>query len=215
MCQNKDEDMSSYKEGQVHQLMDRLEKEGFTSEHITKLGQMENLQSIRDVLDGLAQIITVKFLQVVKQGLQIPSLTTPFIVKDNFVNGKGIKFYFGGNFKNWFMGQTVESHNATALNSWLLTKNLLDNAVLKGLGDNCETTLDVVYALIKNQPNGEEGVLLNNGKSNIFYIKDVSGVLRAVHVYLDGAVWCVGAIFVLNPSVWYEGLQVFSRNSVI
>jgi len=46
MCQ-KEEDMSSYKEGQVHQLMERLEAEGFTPDDVTKLGQYENLSDIR------------------------------------------------------------------------------------------------------------------------------------------------------------------------
>lgn len=48
--------MSSYKEGQVHQLVEALEKNGFTSEHITKLGQFKKLSSIIKVLDGYAEI---------------------------------------------------------------------------------------------------------------------------------------------------------------
>jgi hypothetical protein len=56
MCQ-KEEDMSSYSEWQVHQLVDKLEAEGFTAEHITKLGQYANLGDIRLVLDGRAKIV--------------------------------------------------------------------------------------------------------------------------------------------------------------
>lgn len=48
--------MSPYTEGQTHQLMDKLEKEGFTPDHITKLGQFKNLKTIKSVLDGLAKI---------------------------------------------------------------------------------------------------------------------------------------------------------------
>ena len=51
--------MSSYTEGQVHQLVDRMEAEGFTTEHITKLGQMSNLRDIRFVLDGQAKIVSI------------------------------------------------------------------------------------------------------------------------------------------------------------
>jgi hypothetical protein len=49
MCQ-KEEDMSSYTEGQIHQLANKLEAEGFTPEDITKLGQLKNLS---DIIRGL------------------------------------------------------------------------------------------------------------------------------------------------------------------
>jgi hypothetical protein len=55
MCQ-KEEDMSSYTEGQVPQLMERFQSEGFTSEHLTLLGQYKNLGSIKDVLEGRSEI---------------------------------------------------------------------------------------------------------------------------------------------------------------
>jgi len=49
--------MSSYLEGQTHQLMEALEAKGFTPEEITKLGQSgELLARFRSVLNGLAKI---------------------------------------------------------------------------------------------------------------------------------------------------------------
>ena len=51
--------MSSYTEGQTHQLVDRLEDQGFTPGHITKLGQFDNLAGIKSVLDGTAKITPV------------------------------------------------------------------------------------------------------------------------------------------------------------
>lgn len=51
--------MSSYKEGQVHQLMEKFEAEGFTADDITKLGQFNNLQGIKQVLNGYAEIIPI------------------------------------------------------------------------------------------------------------------------------------------------------------
>ena len=66
--------MSSYKEGQVHQLLKRLEKEGFTSEHLTKLGQLKDLQAIKNVLDGLSEIKLI--------GRLIDCDADPFLPKD-------------------------------------------------------------------------------------------------------------------------------------
>lgn len=54
--------MSSYTEGQVHQLMERFQSEGFTSEHLTLLGQYKNLGFIKDVLEGRAEIKPVEYL---------------------------------------------------------------------------------------------------------------------------------------------------------
>lgn len=55
--------MSSYSEGQTHQLADALEAKDFTPEHITKLGQYKRLGDIRLVLDGQAEIVMVKKAQ--------------------------------------------------------------------------------------------------------------------------------------------------------
>ena len=50
------EDMSSYTEGQVHQLVEAFEKKGgLTSDHLTKLGQSD-LSLLRGWLDGLSEI---------------------------------------------------------------------------------------------------------------------------------------------------------------
>lgn len=48
--------MSSYAEGQTHQLVDKLEAEGFTPADLTKLGQFANLVGIKAVLNGQAKI---------------------------------------------------------------------------------------------------------------------------------------------------------------
>jgi hypothetical protein len=50
--------MSSYLEGQVHQLMESLEKSGFTAGDITNLGQFKGLAKVRDVVRGISEIVT-------------------------------------------------------------------------------------------------------------------------------------------------------------
>lgn len=55
--------MSSYKEGQVHQLANALEAEGLTSEELTALGQNRNsvLTDVKLVLRGLAKVVLESF----------------------------------------------------------------------------------------------------------------------------------------------------------
>lgn len=54
--------MSSYSEGQTHQLMTKLEAAGYTADDITKLGQSKHLPEIKDVLNGRAVISYPKHL---------------------------------------------------------------------------------------------------------------------------------------------------------
>lgn len=54
--------MSSYAEGQTHQLVNALEAASFTANHLTKLGQFHNLNGVKKLLDGLAKIKIVKHL---------------------------------------------------------------------------------------------------------------------------------------------------------
>ena len=56
--------MSSYKEGQTHQLLNALEAQGFTPDHLTKLGQFKDLSLIREVLDDRAEIRLIEYLVV-------------------------------------------------------------------------------------------------------------------------------------------------------
>lgn len=52
--------MSSYSEGQTHQLMDALEAAGYTPADVTRLGQFDDLPGIRGVLHGRSKIVVVK-----------------------------------------------------------------------------------------------------------------------------------------------------------
>ena len=51
--------MSSFSEGQTHQLMEALEAKGFTPNHVTKLGQFARLGDIPKLLDGQLALVDV------------------------------------------------------------------------------------------------------------------------------------------------------------
>ena len=52
--------MSSYTEGQTHQVMDALQAAGWTADDVTKFGQFKDLPGIRSVVRGHAEIRVVK-----------------------------------------------------------------------------------------------------------------------------------------------------------
>ncbi|MEK7639868.1 MAG: hypothetical protein AAB424_01890 [Patescibacteria group bacterium] len=51
--------MSSYSEGQVHQLVEKLEQADFTADDLTKLGQIKDLSGIRNVVRGFSEIVPI------------------------------------------------------------------------------------------------------------------------------------------------------------
>jgi len=146
----------------------------------------------------------------------IVGTVTKFAIADHFkLSNITIKFlYIGDNFKSWFYGKTEEAKDvAVSSPHHDLSKVSLDCEILNDLGGEAkaEVTMAGVYKLVNCQPNGEPGVLLTNGYTNIFYVRDVSGVLRAVYVHRYGDGWDVHANSVEDPDRWSAGSRVFSR----
>ena len=152
--------------------------------------------------------------------IDIPASSESFIAKEKFVvntssNAKVRISYLGDNFKENFLGKMEDPIGETTLQYGKLLKRSVDEPIIAELGGEVkvETTLVEMFSLIEKQGNGQSGTLLTNGYANIFYIRDVKGVLWAVACgwYDDG--WRVVALFVGHPAEWDDGDQVFSRNS--
>lgn len=150
----------------------------------------------------------------------IPAISEHFIVFDRFVLnfGPGVKpgvriCYLGDDLKEWFGGKIEKPVASTELRYAKLLRTERDDPIMKELGEAKETTLAQVHALMKLQPNGQEGALLTSGWANIFYVCDIQGELRAVRVSWDGVGWSVSAYSVTFPSRWGDENRVFSRNS--
>jgi hypothetical protein len=116
----------------------------------------------------------------------LPATTGKFIAKDKFAVGSNGISFLGDNFNSWFLagkGKIEDPIVETTLRCHKLRNASLDTPIIAKLGGEAkaETTLTGIFALMERQNNGEE-VLLTNGYANIFYVKDVKGVLRAVHV---------------------------------
>lgn len=153
----------------------------------------------------------------------ITARTERFVAKEKFVvdtkRNAPVKIsYLSNDFKERFLsgdGKVEDPIAEQTLRYARLRKSSVDAPIIAELGGEvkAETTLAEVYALMAQQPNGENGVLITNGYANIFYIRDIRGVLRAVYVIWDGVGWDVNADPVGDPDEWDDGRQVFSRNS--
>lgn len=206
---------SNHSIGSMNQLADALDNAGFTSEDVTKLKQFGNLKAIKDLFYGRADIVMTKILELLGTVI-IPATTEKFVVRDYISKlRKKRKVYTGSNFENWFFNKTVEPISKSELRYHKLRKNSVDDLIIAELGSEAkaETTLAEMFALMQMQPNGESGILLTNGYANIFYVRDINSVLRVVYCYWCDVVWIVSAYPVGYPGAWFDGRQVFSRNS--
>ncbi len=149
-----------------------------------------------------------------------------FVAKNKFKlkQDGGICVRIDADFTRWFLsgrGKVEDPQGKHKLRYGRLRKpapdipeNSVESAIIPELGGEAkaETTLTEVCYLIEIQPNGRKGVLLTNGRANIFYVRDQFGVLRVVSVrYFDHG-WWVYASLVDDPIRWNADNQVFSRS---
>ncbi len=199
-------------QGLGHQLEMALERTGWTEEKVNELTKGDFLARVRQVVDGLAEIVVPKLLKLLRT-VSVPACRK-FSARSTFGAPKpAIKlWYLGDNFKKNFLPKVEKNIPATELTVSELTMTSVDGPILAELGSKAETSLFHFWYLLSQQPNGEPGVLLTNGYTNIFYIKDVNDTRWAVRAdWYTVHGWRVIADSVGGPDGWGAGNQVFSR----
>ena len=192
---------------------------------VNKLGGEESAERfLRDELAVCERPKNNIILELVST-VVVTATTGKFIAKDKFVvntkRNAPVKIsYLDDNFTLWFLngdGKTEDPESEQTLRYHKLRQSSVDGPIIAELGgaEKSETTLSEMFSLMEKQKNGEDGCLLNNGHSNIFYIKDGTGMLRAVGVVWHDDGWYVGAGGVASPYGWDVGRRVFSRNSAL
>jgi hypothetical protein len=154
---------------------------------------------------------SAQFLDPIKAAVIIPAAAKPFVANNHFiVNTKKnapVKISnLGGTFSAWFLGKSEVAFTGSTLRYGKLSRYSVDGPVIQGLGgeEKAETTLMELFSIMEKQRNGEAGPLLTDGYANIFYIKDVSGDLRAVCARWRGDGWNVLARQIADPLGWFE-----------
>ncbi len=101
----------------------------------------------------------------------------------------------------------------TGLNIHKLCKASVDATILAELGERATTTWAQMYEMMRRQGRGQEGNLLVNSWSNIFYIRDRNNKLWAVDCGWNAGsrCWRVRAFPVTVPSTWDADNRVVSR----
>ena len=131
-------------------------------------------------------------------------------------DNKNVKMYVVSDFKDKITGgsRKVSEQPSASLSSYTLNKEMLDSEIRPELPKNHVFALDdlwMIADLLKKQPNGESGELLNDGKANLFYVQIGASVL-VVNVSWDGSGWNVYDWGLDEHCRWFGGRRVFSRN---
>lgn len=140
-----------------------------------------------------------------------------FVAADVFKAGESIDGVayctsFGVEFTEHFLPKIEENVPAATLWVHKLLHNSKDLGICTEIGgDKEETKLADLHQCLKRQGKGEKGVLLTNGRSNIFYIRGVDGNIWAVYTVWCGNSWRLSAEAVVGTADWFAGNQVFSR----
>lgn len=160
---------------------------------------------------------TLPILEFLGATVMVPA-SESFVARDHFIIGTSRKAkvkisHLGGNFRACFLDWVGGAFAGSTLRSARLRKPSVDGPIIAELGGEAkaETTLTEMFSLMAKQANGEKGELLNNGDVNIFYIRDVNRVLRAVGVDWHDGGWDVYVRSNEYPGKWLYGYRVFSR----
>lgn len=169
----------------------------------------------------------------IKVRLAKPVVPHEFFKITPYTNSSMKICFISDNFKKWFLSPSVSKKvdpdadscrtpdvesgaTEVVLRYRMLNKRSVDELIINELGGEAKsaTTLTEFTACIQEQARGKNGALLTNYyRTNIFYVRDVSGILRTVHVHWNGRRWFVDAYSVGGPHEWDVGAQVFSRDS--
>ena len=200
---------------QAREIKHAAKRNGATNADLKSLSSGDMFAKILPILRGYGEVV-VKLLQALGE-VAFPGATN-FVAKDHFVKDTSdtatVKILdLGSNFTTWFIGKVEAKVAPSTIGYGKLLQWAKGTVILAFLGGEtkAETSLAEIFHLMSLQANGGVSVLLTNGLANIFFVRDVSGVLRVVRVLWSGGGWYLGAFEASRASGWGDGVQVFSR----
>lgn len=174
------------------------------------------------LLAEFRRFVGLGVLEPLPFAVSIPELTEPFDPEGKFTVDisatADIKIsYCGENFRSWVLDSIVEARAGHTLVPHALSSDASDEEILQDAArDDVDTDPAAIHYLVSQQPKGEEGNLLNDGKANILYVPrkleeqgKIRPVRRTVRVYWGGRGWRFHANTVPDPHGWCAGDRVF------
>jgi hypothetical protein len=142
----------------------------------------------------------------------VPANTAPVVIRNCFTkNSAVILSTVFDEFKKRFFDKTEQPAGEATYRKYKLLRIAADGPIIAELGgeSKAEGTFTSAFALLQRQPRGETGFLQTNGYANIFYIRDIKGVLCAIRIGWASDGWVVDAISVEDPLAWNGKHEIF------
>jgi hypothetical protein len=132
--------------------------------------------------------------------------------KENISPAAEVKIsWLGATFMRHFAVKVEDNTDDVTLQTYTLSRASTNTQIVAEFDDHHETKLADLWCLLKLQANGEDGALQTNAFPNIFFVRDVTGVLGAVDALWAGAGWEIGASPVEGQREWPSGSRVIAR----
>lgn len=174
-------------------LMELVEKGKLALEQLEPIRLV--VQAILDnkpveVIVGGTKVLVQETSRVVGSFLRLLGpVTIPAITGQAKILAAGKDIWLGDNFKRWIATglQWGSDLPETTWQSFETMKLAWDREIVSELPDGYVFKRHEFCAymahLVSLQPNGKAGILLSDGRANIFLVEDVNGVVRTVSVY--------------------------------
>lgn len=101
--------------------------------------------------------------------------------------------YLGENFQKLLENRLLPGEAFHQYEARVLSAEALCEDFTRHFGNRCFTSLSLVGALLLKQPYGEAGILLTNGKTNIFVVSEAGGHIFSVGVFWYQGGWSIRA----------------------
>lgn len=183
------------------------------------INRMGGWDSFLRFISGQGKIVFDTILTLL--GTITVSAQKKFIVRDHFKldtsKNAVVKIgYILGNFTAWFNNLVEDEVTAGELKYHKLEQDAGAEQFFAELGDNSVVKLSQIFALMRMQPKGEDGVLLTNGYANLFKVRDANGEARVVGVGWRAGLgyWRVSANPLGVPILWAADNRVFSQQTL-
>jgi hypothetical protein len=136
----------------------------------------------------------------------VPATSTPVVVRDFFTKNSGVKFA-----AIWSFDKTENPIPERTYRKYKLMRISPDGPIIAELGGEAkvEASVTAALAILRRQGNGGTGFLQTNGYANIFYVKDINGVLCAIRIGWADDGWVIDAISVQDPLAWNGKHEIF------
>jgi len=188
----------------------------FTDEEIGMVSNRPKEQiteMVKEMLEGALANKPKKILEILRdREILIPELKERFMVAENFnIKNKSVRIKIVEGLDAF--SPVIYPRRGYLMSSYRLEKTSLSRGIeekLKTLGLTYETDLAAIFNLMKRQPNGEFGYLIE--RVNLFFVRGIDGVPHPVQLSVDSGGWVILAYKFLGeiPWSWNAGTFVFA-----